>query len=70
LLDFPDEGGTPAAPTTLYSENRTGAIYSEAPPEVATYEEDWTALEAAALDVDQTVKLLSHRLKELVDRES
>jgi transcriptional regulator with XRE-family HTH domain len=70
LLDFPDEGGATAVPTTLYSENRTGAIYSEAPHEVAAYEEDWTALEAAALNVDQTVELLSHRLKELVDRES
>jgi len=69
LLDFPDEGVSPAAPTTVYSENRTGAIYSDAPPEVTSYEEDWTALEGAVLDADHTVKLLSHRLKELVDRE-
>ena len=69
LLDFPDEGGNPAAPTTLYNENRTGAIYSEAPSEVALYEEDWTALAAAALDKDQTIELLSHRMKELAEHE-
>jgi transcriptional regulator with XRE-family HTH domain len=69
LLDFPAEGDSPAAPTTLYSENRTGAIYSEAPAEVANYEQAWMALEAAALDHDQSIDLLSYRMKELVDRE-
>lgn len=69
LLDFPGDGDSPAAPTTFYSENRTGALYSEAPPEVATYEADWSALEAAALDVDQTIGFLSCLMKELVDRE-
>lgn len=70
LLDFPDEnnGGSPA-PTTLYNESGTGAIYSEAPAEVAHYERVWTALEAAALDYAETIELLSHRMKELVDHE-
>lgn len=68
LLDFPDEGG-PAAPTTLYSESRTGAIYSEAPAEVANYEHVWASLQDAALDHDQTIELLSTRMKELVDHE-
>ena len=69
LLDFPNEGGNLQAPTTFYAENRTGAIYSEVPSEVAIFEKDWTALEAAALDVDQTVELLSRLMKELADRE-
>jgi hypothetical protein len=69
LLDFPAEGDSPAVPTTLYSENRTGAIYSEALHEVGIYEEEWTALEAVALDQGQTIELLSHRMKELVDHE-
>lgn len=70
LLDFPDEGnGNGAAPTTLYSESRTGAIYSEAPPEIADCNSLWAALEDAALDRDQTIDMLSHRMKELVDRE-
>jgi transcriptional regulator with XRE-family HTH domain len=69
LLDFPDEGNGAAAPTTLYSESRTGAIYSEVPAEVAHYQEMWSALETAALTHDQTIQLLSHRMKELADNE-
>jgi transcriptional regulator with XRE-family HTH domain len=69
LLDFPDEGSGPAAPTTLYSESQTGAIYSEAPSEVERYESTWAALEAAALDQAQSIELMSRLSKELVDRE-
>lgn len=69
LLDFPADGDSPAAPTTLYSESQTGAIYSEAAEEVDRYERTWAALEQAALDRDQTVGLLARLSKELVDRE-
>ena len=70
MLDFPDEGnGGITAPTTLYSESRTGAIYSEVPAEVAHYEEMWSALHAAALDHDQSIDLMSYRMKELADNE-
>ncbi|MEV6849590.1 helix-turn-helix transcriptional regulator [Actinoplanes sp. NPDC051411] len=70
LLDFPDEGGSAAAPTTIYSESQTGAIYSEAPSEVELYESAWAALEDAALDQTPSVELMSRLLKELVDRGS
>jgi len=70
LLDFPDDGGTLAAPTTLYVENRAGAVYSEAPTEVEHFEDAWNALEAAALSPEHTIELLSHRMKELADREA
>lgn len=69
LLEFPDDGGNMAAPTTLYIENRSGAVYSEAPAEVDAFEQAWAALEVAALDTGQSIELLSHRMKELNDRE-
>jgi len=69
LLDFPVENDVAAAPTTLYGESQTGAIYSEAPSEVGRYESTWAALDAAALDCDQSIELMSRLSKELVDRE-
>jgi transcriptional regulator with XRE-family HTH domain len=69
LLDFPVENDVASAPTTLYSESQTGAIYSEAPSEVDRYEQTWAALDAAALGRDQSIELMSRLSKELVDRE-
>lgn len=69
LLEFPNDGGSTATPTTLYIENRAGAVYSEAPAEVDAFEQAWAALEIAALDPGQSIELLSHRMKELNDRE-
>jgi transcriptional regulator with XRE-family HTH domain len=69
LLDFPAEAGN-TAPSTVYSESQTGAIYLDTPSEVETFEGVWAALEAAALDPAQSIELMSHRMKELNDRES
>lgn len=69
LLDFPHDGGNQAAPTTLYIENMTGAVYSEAPAEVQGFEQAWAALQDVALDPVQTIELLSTLMKELVDDE-
>ncbi|MET0494318.1 MAG: helix-turn-helix transcriptional regulator [Actinoplanes sp.] len=69
LLDFPDEGGN-TAPSTVYSESQTGAIYLDTPVEVETFERVWAALDVAALDPAQSIELVSQRMKELNDRES
>lgn len=68
LLDFPAENGN-TPPSTVYSENLTGAIYLDKPAEIAAYELAWQALDKAALDPEQSRTLMKQRLKELNDRE-
>ncbi|GAB1640939.1 helix-turn-helix domain-containing protein [Krasilnikovia sp. MM14-A1259] len=68
-LDFAAEDGAVAA-STVYSESQTGAIYLDAPSEVAEYQGVWEALEASSLDKTDSVELISKRMKELNDRES
>jgi hypothetical protein len=68
MLDFPTPDG--GAVSTVYSESLTGAIYLDAPPEMAAYYAVWAALEAASLDKTESVQLISRRMKELNDRES
>ncbi|WP_436532688.1 helix-turn-helix domain-containing protein [Actinoplanes sp. HUAS TT8] len=69
LLNFPSENGT-TPPSLVYSESHTGAIYLDKPQEIASYEQVWAALDAAALDQAGSVELMSQRLKELNDHES
>lgn len=69
LLDFPAAHGN-TLPSTVYSETQTGAIYLDTPDEVATYEQIWAALQDQALDQQQSIELISHRMKEINDREA
>lgn len=68
ILDFPAQDG--GAVSTIYSESLTGAIYLDAPSEIADYYAVWAALEAAALDKAESIQVISRRMKELNDRES
>lgn len=69
VLDFPaTDGGV--APSTVYSESMTGAIYLDDAAEIATYVKVWTALDAVSLSEAESVTLISRRMKELNDRES
>lgn len=68
VLDFLSENGNPPPPSTVYSENLTGAIYLDKPAEVSAYDEVWQSLTAAALSQGASLELLSQRLKELTER--
>ncbi|MET8149379.1 helix-turn-helix domain-containing protein [Actinoplanes sp. NPDC049668] len=70
LMDFSSENGYNTPPSTVYSEDVTGAIYLDKPSEIETYEEVWAALDRAALDQTESIELMSQRLKELTDREA
>ncbi|MEV4639116.1 helix-turn-helix transcriptional regulator [Actinoplanes sp. NPDC049548] len=50
ILDFPTLGAAAPEPTTIYSENLTGALYLDKAREVETYSGIWRELERAALD--------------------
>ncbi|MFI5497329.1 helix-turn-helix domain-containing protein [Actinoplanes sp. NPDC051859] len=50
ILDFPTLGAAAPEPTTIYSENLTGALYLDKPREVETYVDVWRELDRAALD--------------------
>ena len=67
MLDFPTESGT-TPPSTVYSENLTGALYLDKPAEIDSYNEIWRALSTAALDKSASIALMSQRLKELTER--
>jgi hypothetical protein len=69
LMDFSAENGN-TPPSTVYSEDLTGAIYLDKPAEIDVYEEVWTALDVLVLTPDQSIELMSQRLKELTDREA
>jgi transcriptional regulator with XRE-family HTH domain len=69
VLDFAAEDEAVTA-STVYSESQTGAIYLDSADEVADYHEMWEALEGTALSKDESIELISRRLKELNDRES
>lgn len=68
MLDFPEQNGN-TPPPTVYSENLTGALYLDKAPEIDAYARAWTAIRDAALDKQQTIELLTAKLKELNDRE-
>lgn len=67
LLDFPSENGSTPPPSTVYSENLTGALYLDKPSEVDTYNDIWASLIDSTLSHTQTVATLAQRLKELTD---
>ncbi|WP_433304970.1 helix-turn-helix domain-containing protein [Actinoplanes sp. CA-030573] len=69
LMDFAVENGN-TPPSTVYSEDLTGAIYLDKPAEIDVYEQVWAALDRQVLTPAQSVDVMSHRLKELTDREA
>jgi transcriptional regulator with XRE-family HTH domain len=64
ILDFPTAGTRTPEPTTIYSENLTGALYLDKPKEVATYVEVWQALDQLALGARESEDLISTIIKE------
>jgi len=64
ILDFPAVGTASPEPTTIYSENLTGALYLDKRREVETYDEIWTELGRKALDQDASDDLIGAIIKE------
>ncbi|MEV6596103.1 helix-turn-helix transcriptional regulator [Actinoplanes sp. NPDC051346] len=64
ILDFPTLGAAAPEPTTIYSENLTGALYLDKPREVETYGVVWRELERAALDRRASDDLIGTIIKE------
>jgi hypothetical protein len=64
ILDFPALGTAPPEPTTIYSENLTGALYLEKPGEVHTYTDVWQSLDDIALDRRASDDLIATIIKE------
>jgi transcriptional regulator with XRE-family HTH domain len=69
LMDFVAENGN-TPPATVYSEDLTGAIYLDKPAEIDVYEQVWASLDGKVLTPEQSIELMSQRLKELTDREA
>jgi transcriptional regulator with XRE-family HTH domain len=69
FLRFREESGN-VAPSTVYSENLTGAIYLDKPSEIESYETVWAAISEAALTEQQSQDQMKRILKELNDSES
>jgi transcriptional regulator with XRE-family HTH domain len=67
ILDFPEQNGRDKEPTTVYSENVTGALYLEKPSEVATYEAIWDEIGRLALDQRASDDLIAEIIKEIDD---
>jgi hypothetical protein len=67
ILDFPAVGTASPEPTTIYSENLTGALYLDKPSEVETYREAWSALDRIALDQAASDDLIGMIIKESDD---
>lgn len=63
ILDFPAEGPRQAEPTTIYSQNLTGALYLDKPDEVDAYERVWTGLCELSLDERATEQLVAEIIK-------
>ena len=64
ILDFPTVGTAAPEPTTIYSENLTGALYLDKPREVETYTGIWRELEGEALDQRASDDLIGTIIKE------
>jgi hypothetical protein len=67
ILDFPAVGTASPEPTTIYSENLTGALYLEKPREVETYQATWVELESKALNQTASDDLIGAIIKESDD---
>jgi hypothetical protein len=64
ILDFPSgPGGRTPEPTTVYSDNLTGALYLDKPDEVRAYDEVWASIVAASLSEDDSRKLINELAK-------
>lgn len=60
ILDFPSgPGGRTPEPTTVYSDNLTGALYLDKPHEVKAYAGVWESIVAASLSEDDSRKLIN-----------
>jgi uncharacterized protein DUF5753 len=64
ILDFPTVGTAAPEPTTIYSENLTGALYLDKAREVETYCGIWRELEQAALGQRASDDLIGTIIKE------
>lgn len=64
ILDFPTLGAAAPEPTTIYSENLTGALYLDKAREVETYSGIWRELERAALGQRASDDFLGTIIKE------
>lgn len=64
ILDFPQIGTASPEPTTIYSENLTGALYLDKPAEVENYCDLWRELEKTALDQRASDDLIGLIIKE------
>ncbi len=64
ILEFPAVGTASPEPTTIYSENLTGALYLDKLTEVATYESIWDELASIALSQADSDDLIGAIIKE------
>ncbi|MGW4466970.1 helix-turn-helix domain-containing protein [Micromonospora sp. NPDC004704] len=67
IMDFAPVGVRSPEPTTVYSESLTGALYLDKPPEVATYDRVWEALEDLSLTPSLSADLIAMIAKETSD---
>jgi transcriptional regulator with XRE-family HTH domain len=67
ILDFPGLNGREPEPTTVYSENLTGALYLDKPAEVEVYVDVWDELGRLALDQRESDDLIATIIKESDD---
>jgi DNA-binding XRE family transcriptional regulator len=67
ILDFPAVGTASPEPTTIYSENLTGALYLDKPREVETYNYIWVELGKKALSQPVSDDLIGAIIKESDD---
>ncbi|MGI5212151.1 helix-turn-helix domain-containing protein [Plantactinospora sp. CA-290183] len=67
IFEFPAQGTRPPEPTTVYSENLTGALYLDKPGELAVYDEIWRSLGELALSQEDSEDLLAAIIREGVD---
>lgn len=67
IIEFPAVGTRPPEPTTIYSENLTGALYLDKPAEVEVYDQVWQRLDELALSQADSEDLLAAIIEEAVD---
>ncbi|MEO3742156.1 DUF5753 domain-containing protein [Plantactinospora sp. B5E13] len=67
IFEFPAQGTRPPEPTTVYSENLTGALYLDKPAEIGAYDDVWRTLDTLALSQEDSEDLLAVIIREGVD---
>jgi hypothetical protein len=66
IMEFPPlVGNRSGEPTTVYSENLTGALYLDKPEEIEVYEEVWAALTGLALAEQDSTEMITELLTSL-----